>query len=158
MSRIYTVEFENVSVTAAQDFFEISPATNKPCRIIGLTLEQGSDVGDAQEEMLRVSVVRVPATATSGSGGTAPTPRALDATNQAAGFTAEVNNTTVATTSGTLERLITRQFNIRTGLEMFLPPEMRPQFVNGTLGVVRLHAAPADALSMSGTLFVEEEG
>ena len=158
MSRLYTVTFEAVAVTAAQDFFCLEPADDKPVRILGVMLSQSSDVGDAAEEILRVTITRVPATFTSGSGGTTPTARLIDATGAAAGFTAEANNTTVATTSGTLENLLAYQFNIRTGLELFLPPELQPMFVQGTGGAVRLAAAPTDSLTMSGTLFVEELG
>ena len=30
MGRVYSVNFENVAVAAAQDFFEVSPADDKP--------------------------------------------------------------------------------------------------------------------------------
>lgn len=163
MSRFYTVTFEAVAVTAAQDFFEINPAAGKNVRFCGLMLSQSSDVGDAAEEILRVTITRVPATFTTGSGGTAITEGtdgawALSPTQQTAGFAAEVNNTTIATTSGTLQHLLAYQFNIRVGLELWLPPELQPEFVNAAAGVVRLAAAPSDSLTMSGTLFIEELG
>lgn len=158
MSRMYTAVFEAVAVTAAQDFFEVNPASNKPCRFVGLFLSQSSDTGDSAEEILRITITRVPATFTSGSGGSSYTPRLVDATGAAAGAAVEINNTTVATTSGTLENLMAYQFNIRTGLELWLPPEQQFMFVNGAGGVVRLAAAPADSLTMSGTLWFEELG
>jgi hypothetical protein len=151
----YTVIFEAVAVTAAQDFFEIAPADDKPCRIAGLMLSQSSDIADAAEELLRVTITRVP-THTSGSGGTGPTPRLIASSGTAAGFAAEVNNTTVATTAGTLEHILAYQFNVRTGLELFLPPEFQPVCVQASALVVRLAAAPTDSLTMSGCLFVEE--
>src|SRR5690349_12554243 len=99
--RVYTVPFENVSVSASQDFFEISPADDKPVKFLRLELNNvggTADAGDSQEEMLRLSVVR--GHTTSGSGGTAPTPSPLNSTiDTAAGFAAEVNNTTIASTS-----------------------------------------------------------
>lgn len=156
--RFYTVTFEAVAVTAAQDFFCIEPADDKPVSIAGVMLSQSSDVGDSAEEILRVTITRVPATFTSGSGGSSPTPRLISATGGAAGFTAEANNTTVATTDGTLQNLYAYQFNIRVGLELFLPPEFWPTFVQGTGGAVRLAAAPSDSLKMSGTLLVVEHG
>lgn len=156
--RIYTVVFDRVSVTAIQDLFTIQPASNKPCTIVGLKIVQSSDFGDAQDEGLTIRIKRLPATATIGSGGTAPTPQGVDATGASAGFTAHVNDTTQATSTGTVQLLDCDVFIVRAGL-LWVPPErMAYDFVNGTLGVVDLPAAPADALTMSGTLFVEEHG
>jgi hypothetical protein len=156
--RVYTVVFDRVAVTAVQDLFEITPASNKPVLFAGLKLSQSSDFGDAQDEGLTVRIKRIVATATSGSGGTAPTPRVVAATAQTVGFSAEVNNTTQATSSGTIEILDVDVFIVRAGL-LWIPPErMGFEFVNGTLGVVDLPVAPADSLTMSGTLYVVERG
>jgi hypothetical protein len=97
--RCYSVIFENVAVTAAQDIFELSPADDKPIRILSWELTNVSDFGDAQEEVLRLEWIR--GFTTSGSGGTAPTPRPANRSDAAAGFAAEVNNTTQATTGTT---------------------------------------------------------
>lgn len=154
MGRMYTVEFENVSVTAQVDFFELTPADDKPLAIHGLLLSQSSDTGDAAEEFLRIRLIR--GHATGGSGGAAATPQPLGPDDTAAGFTAETNNTTIASV-GSPVNLLSHTFNIRTGLEMFFTPETQPKVHQGqTTLVVRLMAAPTDALSMSGTLFVEE--
>lgn len=163
MSRMYSLVFgaagSPIAVTTATDFFEVNPAANKPCRFAGIFLSQSSDTGDAAEEILQIGIVRVPATFTS-SGGTSTTPRLIDATGAAAGAACEVTtgSSAVATTSGTLEHIKAYQFNIRTGLELWLPPEFQPQFVNGAGGVVRLYTAPTDSLSMMGTLYFIEEG
>lgn len=155
MGRVYTVEFEGVSVSAQVDFFEIAPADDKPCKILGLFLSQSSDVGDAAEEILRIRVIR--GHSTTGSGGATATPVPLDPVDTAAGFVAETNNTTIAS-AGTGVNLLSHAFNIRSGLELWFPPEAQAEVsqANGVLLVVRLMAAPADALTMSGTLFVEE--
>ena len=154
MARVYSVSFENVAVTAAQDFFEISPADDHPCVLLGVYVDQFSDVGDAAEEILRYKIIR--GHATSGSGGSAATPRPLDPGDAAAGFAAEVSNTTIAA-DGTAVDLHAGAFNIRAGLALIFPPEMTPVVNQGqsTL-VVRLMAAPADSLSMSGTIYVAE--
>lgn len=154
MSRMYTVEFENVAVTASQDFFELTAADDKPIAIVGIMLSQYSDVKDAEEEILRIRVIR--GHATSGSGGSTATPRPLSSNDAAAGFTCEINNTTIAST-GTALNLFSDAFNIRTGLVHWFPPdcELATDQAAGLL-VVRLLAAPADSLSMAGTLFVRE--
>ena len=154
MGRVYTVQFENVAVTAAQDFFEITPADDKPVQILGLFLSQNSEIGDAQEEFMRVQIIR--GYTTGGSGGMAPTPIPLDPADAAAGFTAEVNNTTVAS-AGTAVVLHSETFNERVGMATWWPPECTPRAHQGnTTLVVRLLAAPADSVSMSGTLYVQE--
>ena len=154
MGRIYSIQFENVAVTALQDLFEITPADDKPVKLLGLFLSQSSEIGDAQEEMMRIQVIR--GYTSSGSGGSAPTPVPVDPNAAAAGFTAEVNNTTVATT-GTAVILHSESFNERTGLAMWWTPETCPiaSQANTTI-VVRLLANPADSVTMNGTLYVEE--
>lgn len=155
MPRTYTVSFEGVAVTAAQDFFEVQPADDKPCRITGIFLSQSSDVGDAAEELLRIEVIR--GHTTSGSGGGTPVEEPLEPNDAAAGFVSETNNTTIAS-AGTTSILHAQTFNIRSGLELFLPPGAQPKANQGnTTMVVRLMAAPTDSLTMSGTLYVEEE-
>lgn len=156
--RIYTVVFGGVSVSAAQDLFEITPLANRPVEIIGLFLTQvgNSDVGDAQEEMLRFSIIR--GFTASGSGGQAATPRPVKRGDSAAGLTAEVNNTTVATT-GTSVILHEDAFNVRAGYANWWPVGTEPDAsAADTTIVVRLNTAPADAITLSGTLYVRELG
>ncbi len=154
MGRHYAVTFENVAVTGAVDFFELQPADDRPVVIHALHLSQSTDVGDAAEEMMRVQILR--GHTTSGSGGSAATPAPLNPIDTAAAFTAETNNTTIAS-AGTAVSLYSEAFNIRAGLAQVWPPELRPMAsqANTTI-VVRLMAAPADSISFSGTLYVEE--
>lgn len=154
MGRMYVAEFENVAVTAAQDFFELAPAANRPIKIHAVFLANITDVGDAEEEMLRVKVIR--GHTTTGSGGTTQTPTALDQNDAASGVTsAELNNTTIAS-AGTPVDLHSESFNIRTGWQWIPTPEMRPRCQNAELIVVRLMAAPTDSVTMSGTVYFEE--
>ena len=154
MARLYTVIFSAVSVSAAQDLFEITPGDDKPVRLHGISVGQTSDAGDAQDEQIQWSVIR--GHTTSGSGGSAPTPAPLQTSaDTAAGFTAEVNNTTTAT-AGTGVILHTSAFNVRAGLEYWWPPECRPGASQANTTIVVRITAPTDALTMSGTLYVEE--
>ena len=154
MGRVYSVNFENVAVTKAQDFFEISPTDDKPVRLLGLFLSQSTETGDAAEEMMRVQVIR--GHSTGGSGGSSQTPVPIDPADTAAGFAAEVNNTTIAS-AGTGLILHSEAFNVRSGLAMFWTPETAPKANQGnTTIVVRLMANPADSVTMCGTLYVEE--
>ena len=155
-ARIYSVVFQAVAITASQDLFELTPADDKPIGLLGIMLGNSTDFGDAQDENLRWSVIR--GFTTSGSGGTAPTPNPVGRTDTAAGFAAEVNNTTKATT-GTTKILHADAFNVRAGLAMFWTPETTPQASQAdTTLLVRLEAAPADSITFDGTLYVAEWG
>lgn len=153
MSRVYAVTFSAVSVAAAQDLFELTPADDRPIEIVGIELGQTSDFGDAQDEQLQISIIR--GFTTSGSGGTAATPAPLSPLDIAAGFTAEVNNTTVANT-GTSATLHAGVWNVRAGYINWFPEGMRPAATQANSTLVVRQTAPADAITMSGTLYVRE--
>jgi hypothetical protein len=156
MSRMYTVVFDNVSVSAIQDFFELTPADDKPIELIGLMLSQTgvADIGDAAEEILPIKISR--GFTASGSGGSAPTPSVIKVSDTAAGFTAEVNNTTVANT-GTETILMVDNFNVRAGYMCWFPPGAEPSASQAnTTMTIRLTRAPADAITLSGTAWVRE--
>lgn len=159
--RIYSVIFENVTLTAAgtdQDLFAITPAAQKPVKFLGLTLDNvggTADAGDAQEEDVRLAVIRGHATV--GSGGAAATPRPLNSSvDTAAGFTARTNDTTL-TSAGTPVTLNALGWNVRIGLREFWPDELQPgASVTDVTMVVRMLSTLADDLPASGTLYVAE--
>lgn len=153
--RMYTVVFSGVAVTAQQDFFEIVAASGKPCTIHSIYVEQSSDAGDAQDESLQWAIKS--GQTTSGSGGSAPTPQPTNATDAAAGLTAEVNNTTKAS-AGTISTHHSGAFNVRAGLQYRPTPEERFTITGGRRLTVELLTTPADSLTMSGTIYVEEHG
>lgn len=155
MSRMYTVTFAGVAVTAQQDFFEVTAAAGKNVRLRALYLSQSSDVGDAAEEGLSI-LIKSGAT-TSGSGGSSYTPTPLNVTDAAAGFAAEINNTTKANT-GTIVTHHADNWNIRVPYQLILPPEMCVELTGSRRGTVELATTPADSLTISGTLYVEEFG
>lgn len=156
MGRMYWVDLTPTAITVAADLFELTPADDKPIRVLALNLHQTSDFGDAQAE--QISVVWVRGNATSGSGGSAPTPRPCNPSDAAAGFTAEVANTTAAST-GTAVNLPRHVFNVQAGLERPYAPEECPEASQAnTLLVLRMAAAPADSLTIGGSILVEEMG
>ena len=154
MGRMYTCEFSKVAVSLDQDVFELTPADDKPIAIHAVFLSQSSDVADAAEEILNYKIIR--GLATSGSAGGTSTPAVLNPLDTAAGATCETNNTTIAT-AGTPIDCHSDSFNIRTGLQLIFPPEMRPVATEAnTTIVVRLMEDLADAVTMSGTVYFEE--
>lgn len=161
MGRIYSVSYQG-TITAAggdTDLISIQPADDKPVKLRGFRLSQISEVADAAEEGLRVSVKRLAATFTVGSGGSAVTPAPMDSANVAAGCTTRCNDTTVATTSGATVTLEEIGWNIRNSPCDFWYPdaEFSPKVKQGEGLVVRLETTPADDLSAMLTFFLEEE-
>lgn len=155
MSRMYTVSFTEVAVTAAQDLFEIVAAAGKNCRIHAVVLAQITETGDAAEEEL--SILFKSGQTSSGSGGSAPTPVPTNVTDAAAGFTAETNNTTQAS-GGTIVTHHADAWNVRAGYVWIPPEKMQIELTGSRRFTVSLNGAPADSITMSGTIYVEEFG
>jgi hypothetical protein len=155
MSGIYTVQFSGTAVTAQQDFVEVVAAATKPLVLIAFGLSQSSDVGDAAEEGLSI-LVRSGQT-TSGSGGSTYTPVATDASQSAASFTAEINNTTKAT-AGTIVTHYTYNWNVRMPLDIILPEPMQIILPATRRLTIELATTPADSLTVSGYAVFQEVG
>lgn len=160
MGDIYTIPF-TATVTASggnADLWEVTPAANLPCKIRGIRLGQTSEVGDAQEEGLRISILRMTATVTSGSGGSAGAPEHVAKSGQTPGFSSETNNATVATTSGDTEIVEELSWNVRNSpFEIWYPdPAFAPAAIAGQALLVRMQTTPADDFTFAGTLWIEE--
>jgi hypothetical protein len=154
MGMMYAATFGAVAVTAAQDVFEIAAPSDKCVVIHEIVVEQSSDAGDAQAELLRIQAIR--GFTTSGSGGSPVTPAPLENGNAAAGSSVETNNTTVATI-GTTATLFDRAFNVQIGFFWQPTPECRIVLSPSQRLVVRI-PAPADSLTVHGTMIFEEIG
>lgn len=146
---LYSATFDNVAVSTATDLFHLTVATDDPIILYGMTLGQTSDLGDAAEEVLRIGLYRG---VTGGTGGTAATEIAYRNSAAPAANTAVLTVNTTASTVGTLLEVIT--WNIRVPL-MWMPiPELRTRVDAAEDPVVfRLIGAPADAVTMSGTVW-----
>jgi hypothetical protein len=159
LGRLYDVEFHNVSVSAQQDFFYIKPAADKICVVEAVYLSNvgiGADAGDAQEELFDVRLAYVPATVTVGSGGNSYTPTPKLVNDTAAGFTARINDTTKATSSGTIIWRHSDGWNVRVPYVYLPPPEHRDLVANAAAITFQLNSTPTDAILMSGTILVRE--
>ena len=156
MPRTYAVTFEGVTVTSAggdTDLFEFTPADDKPIELVGLIFATSSELGDAAEEIIRFQVSRGHATS---SNGTSATPTPLDPIDTAAGFTAEYNGRTIAST-GTNVAIHSDMFNVRSGYQMWWPDGCGPRATQAnTMMTVRMMAAVADDVTMSGTAYIRE--
>lgn len=159
MGRIYTARFKEVSVTVAQDLFEILAGTAKSIKVHGFSISQKSEVGDAQEEGLTLTVNRGAGSVTSGSSGSTATPAPANVDDISSGATVEINNTTpMATGSGTITELEVHSWNVRVPYTHWWTPETRPYIKAGDRLTIELETAPADSITMSGTVWFEEVG
>ena len=156
MGRFYSVPFSATSVSAAVDVFEVLATTAKPFFLHSIVIAQSSDYGDAQAEGLSVLIKRATGSYTSGSGGSTVTPAKHATNDAAAGPTAEVCNATQASAgSGALTTIVADAFNVQGGYQYLPPPEQRLFFLAAEAVVVSI-TAPADAVTLSGTLVFEE--
>ena len=156
MGRIYTAVFKGTAVTAAQDLFELAAPADTAVKVHGWTLSQITEVADAEEEMLTITVNRGEGS-TSGSGGASVTPAARSAGDSASGVTVERNNTTIMS-AGTITELETYAWNVRVPLQMLYTPETMPIISASDRLTVELETAPGDSITMHGTLIFEELG
>jgi hypothetical protein len=152
MSRVYTVNFAGVSVSAVQDLITIFTGA-KAIEVHSVVIGQitATSVGN-----LAVSMKRLPATVTPGSGGSTPTPLPVDYNGTAATVTAHANDTTRTTTAGTPQTLVADVFNVVNGY-LYLPPAEDRIIVSPSQAfVLSLDTAPGSAETISGTVTFAE--
>lgn len=167
MSAIYAATYTGTITNAGTDtdLGSFSPADDAPIRLRGLLLSQISEVGDTQEEGLRITIKRLPATMTVGSGGssiTATKPPADFKGGSTWAMTARANDTTPATSSGTVEVLQETGWNERNSpYDFFFPderfcPTIGQSGANLTGIVVRQETTAADDYTGCFTFWIEE--
>lgn len=153
--RIYSVVFNEVTVSVAQDLFQIKGATGKMLRIRRVSINAAATtVPTAQGFSLRCRFL--PATVTDGSGGSTPTPQPMDPGTSAASFTALANSTTKATTSGTAKILESNGCHISAGYDYQFPEP--PTVGPSESFVFEMLNTPTGTVVVSGTALVEEIG
>lgn len=143
------------------DLWEVLPGDDYPVELVGLRLGQTSELGDTAEESLRITIRRFRATVTSGSGGATATPENPRVSNQApVAMTSpvEVNNTTVATTTGDNEVIEELAWNIRNSpFEVWWPIDyLRPRAIQTEALIVRSENTATDDITFAGCLWVVE--
>lgn len=156
MSRMYTAVFEGVSVSVAQDFFEIVAPADAAVRIHRVLITQ--DTSEITEQAV-CKLVRGEGSVTSGSGGSTPTARPISKGDAAFGGTVEANNTTkMAVGTGALMVMHREGWNFLSGFDFRPTPEERLDISPSDRFTVELVTAPSSAIAMSGTIVWEEIG
>lgn len=155
----YTVSYTGTLTTSGDnaDLFELLPADDHPIRLVGLLLSQISEVGDAAEEGLQISIIRLPATVTS-SNGSAATPKPTGGHAVAAGFSAKVNGATIATTSGTADIVEESGWNIRVSPveRWWIEDKFSHWARQGEALVIRSQTTALDNITIAITAYIEE--
>jgi len=152
--RIYRLPLVATAVTAAVDLAEINPNTSQMLKLLGVRLGQSTELGDAQDEELPVSLVT--GFTTSGSGGTGGAPVTAppdDVGDSAFGGTCETFNTTQAV-SGTVVTRILGTWKLIGGEFLWLPVPLTENpggiwIPYNTRAVIRI-PAPADSVTIAG--------
>lgn len=159
---IFTATFKAHAFSAAEDVFEIVASASNRVEIREIIIGQYSDFGDAQAEILSVLIER--GNTVAGSGGAAATPSNLEPWSRAAGTTVLVNNTTPAS-GGTPQTMRADTMNVAAGYWLNPPIPSYPHQLSSKNSRIKLDAgqrlvvrlsAPADALTLNGTLEFEE--
>jgi len=99
MPRKYSVTFKNVTISAAQDLVSVKGGAGKVCVVNRIWFGMNNTALQTAQG-LRLNLKLATATITLGSGGNSATPQKYDNGDAAATFTARINDTTKAITSG----------------------------------------------------------
>lgn len=163
---VFVATFVGVSLAGQQDLFEIVAPADSRVEIRDIRVGQYSDFGDAQAEILPVTILRGHTVA--GSGGSVVTPSNLagHTGGATAGSTVLANNTTTAS-GGSPQTVDADVMNVAAGYwrlpslpaypEQLASVSERIKLEPGQRMVVRV-GAPADALTILGTLTFAEIG
>ena len=152
MGMKYSAELNGAVITTARDLFEITAPSDAVVKILCCRIGQTTEEGDAQAEMLSITIARY--TGTDGTGGATPTPAPHELGYSAASSTVRTNVTEGATKTIVLNDA----FNLQAGwLYQPLPEEMILLSPSGKLAIY-LPATPDDSTTFEGTLTFEEIG
>jgi hypothetical protein len=105
---IFTVVCENVAVTAAQDVIGAYASASKKLQLLAVELSAN---GQTTVGNYPLRLRYLPATVTSGSGGSAATPHNVNPDGAGPSFTARTNDTVHAISSNTVVDYVASQFN-----------------------------------------------
>lgn len=159
MGRRYPVTFDEVSITVAQDIFEIffGSSIYKSVRIIRHWLSV-ADTSLPASGFLPLRSRILPSTVTNGTGGTSANIGNKYGGDSGPSFTAHCNNTTKAVTSGTASIEYEDGFHLYQGHEFMYDSIVEIHGGTGASFVLELLAAPSAAIKFSGGVIVEENG
>jgi len=147
--RVYSTYFENVTISAVQDVFNLKAGSANGLEIHQIDLSAGGVTSPAE---IRLRLKRLPATVTNGSGGTAPTIGVTDSGDtKSATAGVRANDTSQATTGGTAVILQAWQWNVLMPWQYLPAPEDREVIQASEALVLDIPGTPASTV-VSGTI------
>ncbi len=157
MARVYTVGFENVTISAAQDLIALKghATAGKIFRVLRVWLGMTNTTLQTAQG-LRLNCKVTAATFTVGSGGTAPAINPVDRGDPAASFTARANDTTPGTTGAAFKSLVSQGVHNFAGWDW--PFKTPPVFGLLEGFVFELLSTVSGTCAFSGGCEVEEWG
>ncbi len=150
MSRIFTADFTEVAVSAQQDLFQVEALTT-PITLIYVSLTQSNILGDANAEHLSILFRRATDVVTNDIG-----EAKLDLGSAAMLGDLAINETTELVT-GT-EIIHSEDWNLALPFIWMPTPKMHIIIQIGDVLCINLNTTPAGSTTMSGTIYLEQEG
>jgi hypothetical protein len=155
--RVFSAFFNDVTVTTAQDFFELNVPADAVVFLLEIHISQQLEIGDAAEEMLNILVKTGATTSGSGGGTATAVPREVGNPALVYGGTVEINNTTKAT-AGTIVTHLADWWNVRIPYDKVFTPETVIVLSPSSRCTVELVGAPGDTMDISGWIVFSEIG
>lgn len=162
--RLYTVQFQAQTMSSSQatTLFSLLSGAGKIIRPRRIVLSS-TDTSVPTSQMLSFQARYLPATVTLGSGGAVPTPSRLDPGDSPASFTAHVNDTTPASTTGSALTLWSGGCHVYNGLDEANDDATGRGFGAAVIGPgegwdFQILSLVSGTVHLSGTLYVEELG
>lgn len=153
--RIYTVSFQNVTLSAVQDLIMVKAGASNPIALLSVNIGQITGTAVANQ---RIRIQMIPATITNGSGGSAATITKWIASDAASNATGRINDTVQATSTNTIVDLWDDTWNIINGYLWVPAIPSRPPVIAVSAAVrVSLDTAPSSVVT-NMTLTFEELG
>jgi hypothetical protein len=121
--RTYAVSFSGSRSAAIQDLIAVYCGSQMAVEVHGITIGQ---ITGTTVQNLKITLKRLAAAVTSGSGGATASPRKMVRGDAGATVTARINDTTQATSATSSDTLLSDVFNIVNGYQFFFPPNDIP--------------------------------
>ena len=153
---VYTASFSAAALTTNdQDLFFLTAPANSKVAIREIRLGQYTEAGDAEAELLSLTLMRG---STSAAAGSTVTPRNVrgHAGAPIAGTAVSAPSTTLASTDSAA-LILADAWNVAAGWWFNPPAAERPVIEPAQTMLLRM-SAPADAMTMNGTVTFQELG
>jgi hypothetical protein len=153
MAETFTVVCENIAATAVQDVLAVYAASTKKLQLLAVEIAAS---GQTTVGNYAMRIRYLPPTVTSGSAGAAATPHNVNPDGASASFTARRNDTTQASSSGTVD-LVATQFNPINGYYWAPPTSIGDEPKADLSGAFTLSLdGIAGTLNLSATMWLRE--